>query len=495
MMFRRMLALFAAAWLSAAPAAADSDLRVAVTTLPPEKGNPHSEQIDYLGTWSALFDPLTLTDDRGHLIPWLAESWRQENPTQWLFKLRPGVIFANGEPLDADAVVAAVAYLAGQGRTEPIARPLSPLIGAEEIGPLEVRLITDGPRPVLPFDVQLLRIPAPRAWRELGPKEFGDAPIGTGPYTVESWATDRVRLVANSTSWRAPRSPRLEILAVRDPTARLAAFVSGRVDIANSVDPDSIETIEAAGGRIRRGAIPAAMAIMFNTVKDPRLRDTRVRRALNLAVDKQAITQSLFAGLTEPASQPAPKIALGYNPDIEPFPHDPDQARRLLADAGYSSGFSFVMETSNESGLALAVYQRVADDLARVGVTMAIRTMPRPQFLERLYQADWEGSAFPAGYFNAALDALSIMMRGNSCLWPNGWHCDPAIMPTIKQAMAETSLDRRTALTREIMAYSHDTAIGLFLYENLILTAVGRKVAGYESRGPFILYENVQVTR
>ena len=474
---------------------ANQSLNVALTGFPPSKGNPHTEHIDYLQVWASMFDPLTMITDDGELIPWLATSWEQESPTTWVFTLRDGVAFSNGRPFDAAAVVEAVRYLASEdAKGEAVAATLSYLSGAEAIDDGTVRIITDEPCPMFPYEVQLMRIPEHEAWRSLGREGFGSAPVGTGPFVLESWAVDRILLKAFAGSWRAPATASLEFFNVRDPNARMNGLLTGEFNIIMSVDPDSYVEIEAAGGTMRRNRIPAATAVMFNTVGDPRFSDPKVRQALNYAVNKQAIIDIFFNGVTEPATQPAPKAAVGFNPDLKPYPYDPEKARQLLVEAGYENGLSFDMDLSDGSSLSRRVYQQVAADLARVGVQMTINTITRIRYLSNFQDGQWEGSAFPAGYFTPTLDGLETV-AGNSCLRPNTWYCDPDIVPQIEAALAEQSFERRTALVKDLMAYGHETAVGLFLYESATFTALGPGVEGFGTHGPFMLYHTVRLAR
>ncbi len=480
------------ALICASSPAVPQTVRVALSSIPPNKGNAYSAVIDFLGTWSALLDPLTLVASDGTLKPWLATDWRQETAHTWVFTLRDDVTFSNGRKFEANAVVETIAYLTSQtGRTELLGRELSHLVSAEAIDARTVRVVANGPRPFMPYELSLMLIPEPYSWRDRGTDAIVYAPIGTGPFRVDAWGVDRIKLDAVQASWRRPKARRLELFEAREANTRLNGFKTGRFDIAGQIDPDKVEEVEAVGGRIRRNNVPAAFAIIFNTVKDSRFRDARVRRALNYAVNKQVIIDVLFKGLTVIASQPAPRSAIGYNSDIEPYPYDPEKARQLLAEAGYGDGFSFVMEVSNESSLTLNIHQQVAADLARVGVKMTILTVPRPKFLRNLQDGGWAGSAFPSGYFTPNYDALRSMLT-QSCLWPKPWYCDQDIMPLIEEAFAETDMERRTGMTRQIMAHGHEQAQGLFLYEAANFTALGPQVKDYRTEGSFVLYESIR---
>lgn len=491
---RRFLSFMCLAVFVLAPSAyAGGNLRMALMAFPPSKGNPHSELIDYLGTWAGLFDPLTLVTDDGELIPWLATSWEQEGASSWIFSLREGVTYSNGRAFNADAVVEAVKYLTSpEGKSEAVSAALASLESAEALDDRTVRIRTHKPDPLLPYAIQGMRLPEPQAWRTLGREGFANAPVGTGPFVVKAWGTTLITLQAQPSSWRAPYLNSVQLNLVRDPIARLNGLITDQFDVIVGVDTDSFADVEATGATIRRNRVSAAMAIMFNTVDDQRLQDPNVRRALNYAVNKQLIIDVFFNGVTEPATQPAPRMAVGFNRDLEPYPYDPERAQSLLAEAGYADGFSFTTEVNVDSALTERVYQQVASDLSKVGVDMTLRAIPRAQYLNHFMDGEWGGSAFAAGYFTPTMDALETL-RGGSCLRTDGWYCDPAIVPQIEAAMAEHILERRTAMVKDLMAHAHDTAHGLFLYEAASFTAFSNKVQGYGTHGSFILYENVKM--
>ena len=493
-MLRAVLVSGALLCFLALPVQAEQVLRVALAAYPPSKGNTHSDAIDYLPFWSALFDPLTMVSSDGDLMPWLAESWQQEDEQTWIFKLRPGVSFSNGEPFTARAVKESVEYLIGtEGQALAVGAFLTDLEAVEIIDPLTARVRTKVPSPMLPYDLQIMRIPEPDAWSTLGADGFASAPVGTGPFELVEWTPSLISMRARPQSWRPPKVDGLELSNVRDATARLTGLVTDRFDVIMSVDPDSFSALQAAGAKYRRNRVPAAIAIMFNTVGDKRLADPRVRQAMNYAVNKQAIIDVLFSGVTEPATQPAPRAAVGYKDDIEPYPYDPDKARALLAEAGFPDGFSFTMDLADGSSLNKRVHQQVASDLAKVGLEMTINQITRFRYLSNFQDGNWEGSVFPAGFFAPDLDALAIMQYG-SCLRPFSWYCDPEIVPDIEAAMAEPNIERRTTLVEGLMQYGHDTAQGLFLYEAASFTGLAARVEGYETHGPFVLYENVRLT-
>ncbi|MDX2222444.1 MAG: ABC transporter substrate-binding protein, partial [Rhodospirillaceae bacterium] len=403
-------------------------LRVAIPGFPSLGMNPlTATNLPPLYTFAAIFDALTWVDMVGRAQPQVALSWESRDEKTWVFKLRPGVTFSNGEPLTADAVVFALDLLHSPvGRTYTVNVEVPSLRTARALDPLTVEITTWTPNPFLPQEMSLVRLPSPLAWAKGGDEGFNQQPVGSGPFIVEGGDPARMMLRANLTSWRKPKVDRLELIAAPDPTTRLQSILASRAHVAVMLGPDQIPQIEAAGHKMLVALEPAMINLSFITVRDSPLRDVRVRRALNHAVDKQRIVATILAGATRASTQTAPAIAFGFDPDIPLYDYDPALARRLLAEAGYADGFAIVSEIyAGTSTYAALVYQQVAADLAQVGVRLDVRLVPIPQYARGLHQGDWGGTAFGIDY-NAApsFDALRGFYR-HSCMWKAPWHCDP----------------------------------------------------------------------
>ena len=184
----------------------------------------------------------------------------------------------------------------------------------------------------------------------------------------------RAYLTAHKESWRNPILSGIEILAIPDPASRVQAILSNKIDVAVAMSQDDITIIEEGGGKGNDGISMSALGISFILTKLPKnhpLQNIKVRRALNYAVNKEKYTQTLFNGMTKAASQPTTSGAFGFNTSLKPYPHYPDYAKRLLEEAGYPDGFSFIAEVTITGGASLAsVYQQVASDLRIIGVNM-----------------------------------------------------------------------------------------------------------------------------
>lgn len=493
-MIRASAALISALLLSA-PATAQVRVGMAAATFPESWGNPFaSTSVTRLPLQAAIFDPLTFVSSDGKLNPWLAETWVETAPGVLRITLRPDVVFSNGEPLDASAVVASITYLASEaGRREAVSRELADLKAARVIDARTVELQTARPDPLLPFRLSLIMPVPPKAWAAAGRDAFARAPVGTGPLKLTSLAPNRGRLEKSATSWRKVSFDILDYLVLPDPATRRAALSSGEADIApTTVTPDQFADIEAIGGRVVPDRIPAVVGVVFNTVKESPLRDAKVRQALTHAVNRQLIVDSLFAGMTKVAAQPAPHGSFGFNAALQPLSYDLEKARALLREAGYPNGFSFVMEVPVGAASFADVFQQVAADLARVGVNMETRAIPQQVLFQRVQAGGWSGEASAIPMFTPVFDAL-YPMRQHSCMWTAPWFCDQAAMPAIEAAFAAPDLATRRKLTEDVMARAHDAAQALYLYDTVAFIALGPRIEQFQSDFSFIRYEAIRL--
>ncbi|MBT4741040.1 MAG: ABC transporter substrate-binding protein [Rhodospirillaceae bacterium] len=476
---------------------AETTLRVGITSFSTSRGNPFgtTSGLPPLYTYAAFFEGLTRVNNNAEPIPMLAERWEPESETAWLFYLRPGAVFSNGEPVDAEAVAATYAIMQTDiGKTYPVTRELAGIVAVEVVDDTTVRIKTSAPDALLPHKVAALKIVPPRYWADVGVDEFAAAPIGSGPFMITDSSPARMKLVRSPTAWRQPIVDNLEFTAAAEPVARVQGVLSGQLHIGVQLGPDEIPLVEAAGHKMLISVDPSMQVLAFITVKESPLQDIRVRRALNYAVNRDGIAQGLLGGYAKMATQTTPSFAFGWNPDIEPWPYDPERAKAMLAEAGYPDGFSFSAEILlGSASYSPQVYQQVAADLARIGVTLSLRQIPASQYARGVYQGKWAGEAIGIDYgVNPSLDALTPMVR-HSCLWITPWFCDPSVPPMIAKAEAAFDLEERRILTQEVMAHQLSLAPAILLYETTRFDAVSSSVQGYEIAVGHISYDKISI--
>jgi peptide/nickel transport system substrate-binding protein len=471
-----------------------------IGNLPRSMGNPYTENgSPSTYTWSAIFDALTRLGPEGHLEPGLAVAWSPVAENRWRFELRRGVVFTNGEPFDARAVVGVVEWLGTpEGRRTVIGNELRSLVGAVAVDSHTVELISDGPDAILPQRLSAVLIVPPDAWTRLGPDGFALQPHGTGPFRVVEWS-DRertVRLVANPDSWRPPRLPGLTLKGLPDKAVRVQALRSGEVDLT-LIDIEDVDFLQARGFRVHHSPSMQVMALAFNVERDPPspVADQRVRQAINHAVDKHAIAEILLQGMVRPSGQPASRVTTGYNPDVDPYRYDPERARQLLAEAGWPEGFDLTIHVA-EGGVpgAAQIYQVIVQYLGRVGIRARLQVRPFPAWLRDYLAGSISADMFGLPWNAAPYNDVMRPVEYYSCAKRNPFFCDPALMPLIERTGREIDPERRDALLKELAARLHDLAPSLFLVEQMDLFAHHDGVDDLIIANRVPLYERLSLT-
>jgi peptide/nickel transport system substrate-binding protein len=492
------LAVLAASAASAAPS---DRLRVAVPTPSLSLGHPYMRDAGS-GTKPVIFDALTEMTREGQLKPALALSWSLESPLVWRFRLRPGVVFQNGEPFDAETVVHNIAYLKSPAAAGFQVTPdIAGVTAARKIDALTVDILTAAPDPLLPKRMSLVWLVPPKAWDKLGPEAFARTPSGTGAYRIVEWGPGAaaMRFEAFDQSWRKPRSiRRVDVRLIGEGPARLQALLADQVDLAVNLAPDDVAVLKEAGYQVAAVPGPYVLALALRSVRDDAspLKDKRVRQAMLYAIDRAAIVREILGGLVTVPSQLAPPGVIGYNDALAPYPYDPAKARALLIEAGYPTGFAVAISVFG--GMAPAdrvIFQKAAQDLGAVGIRVALRPLAFPDFMRRLNTGEWDG-----------VDGFSLMFRANeffdaarpleeaSCAFRHPFFCDAASNALLTASATEMDPGKRAALLHEVMARYHDLVPALPLTGYSSLMGLSPRVREYRSRTDSIVYEEMSLT-
>lgn len=490
-----VLGLFAALAFGPQPAQAESVVRMALPSMPPGNANPHtSGGWPPLFIWPALFEALTGINADGEIEGVLAQSWRTENDTTWVFELKDGIQFSNGTPLDAEAAAASINFLlTDKGRTFSAYREVQTIAQATARDRLTLEIKTTQPDSMIPGRLAGVRLIPQTYFDEVGAETFALAPHGTGSFVVSRWETGRATLVRNPTAWRPAQIDRVEYTAAPDSTTRTQALVSDAVDIAFDLSPTDIPQAEAAGARIDYRTRASVQMWQFITELESPLQDKRVRQALNYAVNMELIVEALKQGITVAASQAAARGTFGYDPSLKPYPYDPAKARQLLTEAGYPDGFALPFQVVASSPEDEALYVQVAQDLRAVGVNIELVRVPFTKQVQSVYGAPWDSFAFNMNYGSLpSLDPLAAM-RYHSCLWQYPWICREDISERALAADREFDMDKRRGIVRSILRDLHDDPPGIYLYENIHPDGLGPRIETYEAPFGFIRYHTLTV--
>ena len=406
---------------------------------------------------------LTRTPD-GELAPGLAtELPTQVDDTTWEFQLREGVTFHNGEPFNADSVVATITRMVGlveRGETDNSGF-YGTLVGAEAVDEFTVRVTTDGPDGVLPARMYWLKqIPASAAETP----DMSEEPIGTGPYRFESrnQGVDIV-LVANEEYWGEGGSiAQVTYEFSDDASTRLAGLKSGRYDLITNLAPQDVEQAPAYVSRPGQ-----EHPVLILDADEGITADVNVRRALNLAVDREAIAQNTFGGFaTIDAGQLLSPSILGYNDSLEPFAYDPDEAERLLEEAGVAGS---TIQLVGESGRWLKdreLLEAVAGYWSAVGLDVQLEILEFGAYLDVLFDRENRADAIYVSSSNDLLDPDRQLATYYEAGGIGSSNSNEEMAALIAAGRSELDPEARQATYEQALQIAYDEALFVWLVNN-----------------------------
>ena len=312
--------------------------------------------------------------------PMLATEWKIVNDTTWEFKLRKGVKFHNGEPFTAASVKATIDYaLDPASKTHFASASYWGLVKeVVVVDDFTVRFVTKQPWPNLVDSASLtnsLIMPA-KALKELGPAKLADKPIGTGPFRFVEWKRDeRLVLERNPDYWQGPADvSRVTFRFIPEFSARMAALLSGEIDIMKDVPPQAVEAVEKSGrAKVRATVSSRINYLALVNLKPGPMQDVRVRRAMNHAVNVDELIAQVLKGRATKMCGPLAPANVDYAP-VECYKYDPARAQALFKEAGVDPAkLALTLDTpSGRYPLDKDVSLAIAAQLQRIGIKVNV---------------------------------------------------------------------------------------------------------------------------
>jgi peptide/nickel transport system substrate-binding protein len=417
-------------------------------------------------------EALVKVDEKGHLVPWLAERWHTTDNLNYTFFLKKGVRFHNGRELTAEDVKFALDRARNPETRHPHARQYEDIATIHVRDPLTVTVTLK--RTNAMFILNLAR-----QGSVIYPREAVDQqkshPVGTGPFMLERWDRgDRVVLKRNP-DYHVKGLPKLERVTFRfipDSNAALAALQAGDIDVmAFGLGPESVEVVRKNPNlQVILGETTSDVILALNNSKKP-YADVRVRRAITHAVDKTEVVKGAMFGLGR---------ILGTNIDpLNPFfvdmakavPHDPARAKQLLTEAGYPNGFEAVLRVPPQYPYTVRTGEVLVGQLAKAGIRVKLEQIEWGQWLDRIYK-------------NADYDMTII---GHAEAWDAGNYANPKYYFRYESAKfqavfaeSERTLDDKTRkeLYGQLQKIMVDEAPVVWLYVYPRLVAAKKGVTG-----------------
>lgn len=452
--------------------------------------DPHYHNISPNNALAAgIFATLVDRDPQGRLQPSLALSWKPISDTVWEFELRPDVVFHNGSKFTAEDVAFTIERIP-QVVNSPgsFSTYIYSIERVEIIDPLTVRLHTKAPDPLLPVSMSTVWILDDETHQGLGTADFnsGKGAIGTGPYRFVSYRPGEViELERNDDYWgEAPDWERVNYRMITNDAARVAALLSGDVDFINQPPTSDIQRLKNEPGLVtseidslrlfyllfdQTGEAQFVTDMSGKPLTGPEnpLLDSRVRRALTLGIDREAIVSRIMEGNAAATGQFMPEGAKGHVPDIGVPEFDPEEAKRLLSVAGYPDGFQLTLHGSNDRyPNDSLIMQAVGQMWARIGVPTKVVVAPYASYITRASRQEY--SAFQGSWGSSTGDPL-VGLRSVFATYDKerglgsvnrGRYSNPELDTLLLQAMQELDEEKREAMVHDVIRMAmEDTAI------------------------------------
>lgn len=374
--------------LSTAPVLAQSKPVVILDTAEPVSLDPMFTQSDANVTLS-IHETLFRLDNSGAVVPAIAESIKMIDPLNWEIKIRPNLVFHNGEPINADAAVftfdrAKKLFAAGQG-------DLTFALGAlkydhmEKVDDLTVKLVMTEPDPIITSHMvnpELSLLP-PKYYSEHTPEEVAFKPVGAGGYAFVSYKAGEGLVLKAFDKYRLGKPPvdNIIVKAVPEVATRISEMKAGSADLMTGVPADLKADLQNSGVNVIVAPSYRRIFVAIKQGRHPALADVRVRQAMNYAINCEEIAQELMGGQAK-CSIDLVNVP-NQDPNLKPYSYDPDKARQLLDEAGWKLGsdgvrakdgvrLSLNFDTTNGSYLMdKEIAQVMADSWKDVGIEIA----------------------------------------------------------------------------------------------------------------------------
>ncbi|NCT96842.1 MAG: ABC transporter substrate-binding protein [Comamonadaceae bacterium] len=469
--------------------------------------DPHSlnESLQLTVTGN-VYEPLVARDRNLKLVPGLATSWKQTSPTVWRFELRKGVEFHDGTPFTADDVLFTFARAAGEG--SDMKSYVNDVKDVRKVNSHTVEVETKGPFPILPDVLSLLYIMS-KKWCE---DNQATRPVdrrkgienaasfranGTGPFRLrERQPNVKTTFQRNGNYWGKIEGNvvNVEYTPIGNDATRVAALLSGQVDVIEPVPLQDVARINASGkSKVMQGPELRTIFLGMDQKRDELLysnvkgknpfKDKRVRQAFYQAIDIQGIQRTVMRGASAPTALMVGPGINGFDPAMNTrLPFDAEASKKLLAEAGYPNGFEVTLNCPNDRYVNDGnICQAVAANLARVGVKINLQAETKGTYFPKILRRDT--SFYMLGWTPGTYDshnALNALMRcvddSGSGQFNLGSYCNPKVDELTKQIQSETDKAKRDAMIREAFKIHADDVGHLPLHQQALAWGVANNV-------------------
>ncbi|MEW6266931.1 MAG: ABC transporter substrate-binding protein [Thermodesulfobacteriota bacterium] len=434
-----------------------------------------------------VFDMLYLRDGQGNPQPRLATSHQIVNDTTWEFKLRTGVKFHHGTVMTAKDVKFSLDRMTDPQTKAFFAPFYSTIKEVKVIDDSTFQVLTKAPDPLLlkRLSLNLFILPS-ELFKEKGAEAFFQNPVGTGPFKFVSWTrNDRMIFEANEAYWDgAPKVKRVILRPVPEAATRLAELQTGNADIITNIPPFLVPQVKSAPNvDVRSISSGRVMFLYINCLAEGPLKNKKVRQALNYAVDKKSIIDNILKGSGVPMPVNLTPYHFGYDSSLKPYAYDPAMAKKLLAEAGYSSGLKLVFNSpSGRYLLDKEVAQAIAGMFNAVGIQTEMKVHEWGTYTQILTGKKLQDIGF-IGWGNTLNDADGNFQPYFTPDSVFSYYSTPALADRINAARTTLDEKKRMEIYKEAQKEVYEEAPLVFLYQQIDHYGVSKNLKDFQVRG------------
>jgi peptide/nickel transport system substrate-binding protein len=485
---------------------------ISMADVPLTTGQPDRGAGAYKFTGYTLYDPLVawemdVSNRPGKLIPGLATDWKVDgsDKTLWVFKLRPGVKFHDGSAFNADAVIWNFDKVFDtkspqfDQRQASQVRPRLPSVASyKKIDDMTVEVKTKVVDALFPYQMLWFLVCSPAQWEKLGKdwNKVASEPSGTGPFKLARLVPrERAELVKNEAYWnpkRIPKADRMVLIVAPEASTRTAALLSGAVDLIETPPPDAVDRLTKGGMKIVQNVTPHVWNYHPSMLPGSPWTDIRLRKAANLAIDRNAIVQ-LLGGLAQPAFGQVDKTSPWFGKPTFEIKYAPDEARTLMSAAGFSKAQPLKTKFVVASGgtgqmLSLPMNEAIQEMFKDIYIDLEFKVVE----LEALYTA-WRAGA--KADINKDVSANNIAYVTSDPLYaftrffasnqgaPTGvnwsYYASPEVDTLIDQALATFDAAQQDAIMAKVHEKVVDDAVLIWVVHDTNPHALSPKIKSY----------------
>ena len=461
--------------------------------------DPHgSNDVPSSNVQSSIFETLVIRDAKGELAPGLAESWKQVDELTWEFKLRTGVKFHDGEEFNAEAVKKSFERILDPEVASPrlflyemvteikvVDANTVQFVTEYPFSPLLAHLTHNGGSIISPkaIDEDYAAITADSSGETKSGSVIGIAPVGTGPFKFDSWTPgDQIKLVRNEDYWGTVASiDSVTFRVIPESSVRVAELQSGNAHIISGVEPNQVANVNSfPNASVLETATSSLTYIGFNTNKEP-FNNPKVRQAISKAINREELIEGIYDGFGIPAISPLSPGIFGYTEDVTSMAYNLEEAKALLAEAGYADGFKTTIWT-NDNPVRQDVAIVLQQGLKEIGIELEIQVLEWGAYLEKT--AAGEHDMFILGWSNGTGDAD----YGLYALFHSSQHGDPGnrsfytstkVDQLLESGRREADQAKRLSIYKEaIQVISEDSPMAFVLHPSSLI-GVAKDVTGF----------------